>query len=84
MHFGVRPEAIGIIADGEPKREGKALDGQVEDVVLAGPIFQVFVRVGNSNTIRVDLLNLQAGGRYAIGDQVSLTIDPDDLIVFAD
>lgn len=84
VHFGIRPEAIGIVAKGEPNAEGAVIEGYVEDVVLAGPIFQLFVRVGDSNTIRVDLLNLQAGGRHAIGDQVSLKIDPDDLIVFTE
>jgi len=82
VEFGIRPEVIAIAGEGEATPEGRTLNGTIEDVILAGPIIQVYVGLAGGQSVRVDVLNVKGGPTYTAGDAAALVFATDDLIVF--
>ncbi|RTL86404.1 MAG: ABC transporter ATP-binding protein [Hyphomicrobiales bacterium] len=72
--LSIRPERIGV------SREGAGVAGRVEDFVFRGEYTLLRVRVAPDVTLRVGAYD----GRFAIGDEVRLTIAPDAGVLFAD
>lgn len=75
----VRPEAMTVQKDGEP-RSGGGLYGTVESVVYLGDTEQYIVRLGESKLARCVEINL-AQPRARTGDSVILTFDSSDVVV---
>jgi putrescine transport system ATP-binding protein len=72
--LSVRPERIDI------SREGEGIAGRVEDFVFRGEYTLLRVRVAPDVVLRVGAYD----GRFAIGDDVKLTIAPDTGVLFAE
>jgi putrescine transport system ATP-binding protein len=72
--LSVRPERI------EVSRQAEGIAGRVEDFVFRGEYTLLRVRVGPDAVLRVGAYD----GRFAIGDEVKLTIAPDAGVLFAE
>ncbi len=72
--LSVRPERIGV------SRDGAGVAGRVEDFVFRGEYTLLRVRVASDVTLRVGAYE----GRFAIGEEVKLTIAPDVGVLFAE
>ncbi|QGM98553.1 ABC transporter ATP-binding protein [Methylocystis parvus] len=72
--LGLRPERI------EVSRDGEGVAGRVEDFVFRGEYTLLRVRVAPDVVLRVGAYD----GRFAIGDDVKLTIAPDAGVLFAE
>ncbi len=72
--LSLRPERIGVARDGE------GIAGQVEDFVFRGEYSLLRVRVAPDTVLRVGAYE----GRFAIGEEVKLTIAPDAGVLFAE
>jgi putrescine transport system ATP-binding protein len=70
--LSVRPERI------EVAREGQGISGRVEDYVFRGEYTLLRVRVAPDVVLRVGAYD----GRFAIGDEVTLTITPGAGVLF--
>ncbi len=73
--LSIRPERIGVSRDG-----GAGVAGRVEDFVFRGEYTLLRVRVAPDVTLRVGAYER----RFAIGEEVRLTIAPDDGVLFAE
>ncbi len=71
--LSIRPERI------EVAREGQGIAGRVEDYVFRGEYTLLRVRVAPDVVLRVGAYD----GRFAIGDDVKLTIAPEAGVLFA-
>jgi putrescine transport system ATP-binding protein len=71
--LSVRPERI------EVSRDGEGIVGRVEDYVFRGEYTLLRVRVSPDAVLRVGAYD----GRFAIGDEVRLSIAPDAGVLFA-
>jgi len=75
----LRPEALRVIDDAAtPARN--TIAGTIEDSVYLGEIAQLTVKIGGGHTLRVAQLN-PALTRPTPGTPVSLTIDPQDVVL---
>ncbi|MBL1257339.1 ABC transporter ATP-binding protein [Methylocystis sp. Sn-Cys] len=72
--LSIRPERIEI------SREGQGIAGRVEDYVFRGEYTLLRVRVAPDAVLRVGAYD----GRFAIGDEVRLTIAPEAGVLFAE
>jgi putrescine transport system ATP-binding protein len=72
--LSVRPERIGVA------RAGEGIAGRVEDFVFRGEYSLLRVRVTPDVVLRVGAYE----GRFAIGEEVRLTIAPDAGVLFAE
>lgn len=72
--LSIRPERIEIA------REGQGIAGRVEDYVFRGEYTLLRVRVAPDAVLRVGAYD----GRFAIGDEVRLTIAPEAGVLFAE
>lgn len=71
----IRPECVGIAADGAPGPDGMIeLPGVVEDIVYLGGVVDSFVRVG-SHRLRSQAVAAQLAG-VTTGMSVSVRLDP--------
>jgi len=75
----IRPEAMTVMADGEP-RSGGFVRGRVESVVYLGDTEQYIVKLADGRSARCVEVNL-AQPRAREGDSVMLTFDAADVVV---
>jgi putrescine transport system ATP-binding protein len=75
--LSLRPERIEVAREGED--EGRGIVGRIEDFVFRGEYTLLRVRVAPQVVLRVGAYD----GRFAIGDEVRLTIAPDAGVLFA-